>query len=398
MTKDKSLTLKSGREKSILNYHPWIFSGAIENIVGDPEQGETVRILDPKKNFLAWAAFSKKSQISARIWTWDEDVVVNNDFITNKINAANTIRKCNFPAQITDSYRLFYSESDGIPGLIIDKYGDFLVFQISSTGAEFWRDAIIDACIKLGISDTFYERSDTEVRRLEGLPPKIGLIQGKEPPDLIEIHENDVHFLVNIRTGQKTGFYLDQRENRRKIQEYAKNKRVLNCFCYTGGFSLNSIKGGAKEVTSIDSSGSALILANDNMRLNLFNTDSHHLIEGDVFKELRLLRDRGEKYDLIVLDPPKFAPTVHSLERANRAYKDINLLAFKLLNPGGILFTFSCSGGVNPDLFRKIVHGAAVDARVNALILEQMHQDRDHPIPLHFPEAEYLKGLVCQIQ
>ena len=316
----------------------------------------------------------------------------------NRIFAANKLRERCFPPQITDSYRLFYSESDGIPGLVIDKYGDFLVFQISSTGAEFWRDAIIEACIKLGISETFFERSDSEVRRLEGLPQNIGLLWGNEPPELIEIHENNIHFLVNIKTGQKTGFYLDQRENRRKIKEYVKNKRVLNCFCYTGGFSLNSIKGGAKEVTSIDSSGSALILAKDNMKLNQFNTESHHWIEGDVFKELRLMRDRGEKYDLIVLDPPKFAPTVHSIERANRAYKDINLLAFKLLNPGGILLTFSCSGGVNSDLFRKIVHGAAVDAGVNVLILEQLHQDRDHPIPLHFPEAEYLKGLVCQIQ
>jgi 23S rRNA (cytosine1962-C5)-methyltransferase len=398
MNKDKSLILKFGREKSVLNYHPWIFSGAIENIVGIPDQGETVRVLDTKKNFLAWAAYSKKSQISARIWTWDEDQAVNNDFIINKIDAAKKLRECYFPTQMTDSYRLFFSESDGIPGLIIDKYGDFLIYQISSTGAEFWRDAIFEACIKLGISETFYERSDAEVRRLEGLPQKIGLLRGKEPPDLIEIHENEIRFLVNIKTGQKTGFYLDQRENRRKLIAYSKNKRVLNCFCYTGGFSLNSIKGGAKEVSSIDSSGSALILANDNMRLNQFNTEPHYWIEGDVFKELRLLRDRGEKYDLIVLDPPKFAPTVHSIERANRAYKDINLLAFKLLNPGGVLFTFSCSGGINSDLFRKIVHGAAVDAGVNALILEQLHQDRDHPIPLHFPEAEYLKGLVCQIQ
>jgi len=397
MNKDSHLILKKGRERSVQRQHPWIFSGAIEKINGNPGQGETVRIVDSQNNFLAWAAYSPKSQISARIWTWDECDVVNSEFINNRIYRALGLRQLLFSEQTTNSYRMLYSESDGIPGLIIDTYNDYLVLQFSSCGAEFWKESIINSCTELGDAKNIFERSDSEVRKLEGLTQNIGSLRGNYPPDLIEIYEWGIRYLVDIKTGQKTGFYLDQRTNRIRIREYAQEKRVLNCFSYTGGFTMNAILGKAAEVLSIDSSKTALNLAKLNLEINQFNDKLAHWIEGDVFTELRTFRDRGEKFDLIILDPPKFAPTVHSIEKANRAYKDINLLAFKLLNPGGILFTFSCSGGINAELFRKIIHGAAMDAGVNARILEQLHQDRDHPIPLCFPEAEYLKGLICKI-
>jgi len=397
MTKDSCLILKNGRERSVQKQHPWIFSGAVETIIGNPGEGETVRIFDSNNNFLAWAAYSPQSQISARIWTWDEGEVINPEFLHNRIYRAIALRQLFISEQITNSYRLLYSESDGIPGLIIDKYNDYLVLQFSSCGAEFWKESIINSSIELGDVKNCFERSDSEVRKLEGLPHIIGSLKGNCPPDQIEIHEWGIRYLVDIKTGQKTGFYLDQRTNRIRIREYAIDKRVLNCFSYTGGFTMNAILGKAAEVLSVDSSGKALNLAKLNIEINQFDDKLVQWIEGDVFTELRTFRDRGEKFDLIILDPPKFAPTVHSIEKANRAYKDINLLAFKLLNPGGILFTFSCSGGINAELFRKIIHGAAMDAGVNARILEQLHQDRDHPIPLSFPEAEYLKGLICQI-
>jgi 23S rRNA (cytosine1962-C5)-methyltransferase len=265
-----------------------------------------------------------------------------------------------------------------------------------SAGAEHWKDSLVNAACQVSKTKGVFERSDVDVRRLEGLEEHTGLIRG-ELENPFELIENGIHFLVDLKKGQKTGFYLDQRRNRQRIMDYAKNRRVLNCFCYSGGFSLYAFAAGATEVVSVDSSAEALELARVNMRLNHFSEDRVIWDEVDVFQYLRLLRDRGEKFDLIVLDPPKFAPTASQAERAARGYKDINLLAFKLLNPGGVLFTFSCSGGISADLFQKIVAGAALDAGVHARILEWLHPGEDHPVALNFPEGEYLKGLICAI-
>jgi len=392
-----TIILKKDREKSVLKHHPWIFTGAIQEIEGSPSAGVTIRILNSKKEFLAWGAFSPKSQILARIWSWNEEEKIDSEFIHSRIRAAIDLRNTLFNSKTTDAARLIFSESDGIPGFILDQYNDFLIVQISSSAAEYWKDDLVKSCAEItGISNIF-ERSDSDIRKLEGYSQINGRLLGETPPDKVQIYENGIKYFVDIKTGQKTGFFLDQRTNRFKIRDYSSGKKVLNCFSYTGGFTLNALIAQSGEVVSIDSSEQAITLGKKNIVLNDIDNKRASWIQGDVFKELRVFRDRGEKFDLIILDPPKFAPTIHSLEKANRAYKDINLLAFKLLNPGGILTTFSCSGGVTPDLFQKIVFGASLDAGVEAVILEKLHQDRDHPIPLNFPEAEYLKGLICRI-
>jgi len=386
--------LKGGREKSVLLHHPWIFSGAIDRITGNPTLGETVEIYSFDRVWLARGAYSPHSQIRTRIWTWARDEQINKDFFTRRIQQAVNSR-AEFKHE-TNSYRIVHGESDELPGIIIDRYGENLVFQILFAGGDFWKDWIVEVSRKITGASGAYERSDVEVRRLEGLEERTGLIYGKidQPFELIE---NEIHFWVDLEKGQKTGFYLDQRHNRNRILDYAEGRRVLNCFCYSGGFSLYSIKGGATEVVSVDSSAEALELAKRNIQLNGLAEEKAKWIEADVFQYLRLLRDRGEKFDLIVLDPPKFAPTASQAERAARGYKDINLLALKLLNPGGILFTFSCSGGISNELFQKIVAGAALDAGLHVRILERLQAGQDHPVALNFPEGEYLKGLICTI-
>jgi 23S rRNA (cytosine1962-C5)-methyltransferase len=394
-----SIILKPGREKSILRHHPWIFSGAIAKIEGNPEPGETVSVLQVDKTFIARAAFSPKSSISARIWSWDPEEVIDSQFINNKMLIA--INKRNTMPTIyqkgTNAFRLINAESDGMPGIIVDRYSNWLVVQLLTTGAEHWKDVIVKSLKEITEIENIYERSDVDVRKLEGLMQRVGPLAGKEPPDTIEITEYGIKYLINIKTGQKTGFYLDQRENRRKVADYSSGKSVLNCFCYSGGFSLNAAIGGAAEVISVDSSADALALAEKNAQINIIDNRIMSWVNADVFQQLRRFRDEGRSFDLVILDPPKFAPTVQQVEKAARGYKDINLLAFKLLKPGGILFTFSCSGGISMELFQKIVADAALDAGVYAQILEKLHQSADHPIALNFPESEYLKGLICQI-
>jgi 23S rRNA (cytosine1962-C5)-methyltransferase len=394
-----SIILKPGREKSILRHHPWIFSGAIAKIEGNSAAGETVSVLKADMTNIASAAFSPKSSISARIWSWVPEEVIDYQFINRKLRIA--ITKRNILSVIkqkrSNAFRLVNAESDGLPGIIVDKYSDWLVVQLLTTGAEHWKDMIVKSLNEITGIENIYERSDVDVRKLEDLPQRVGLLIGKEPPDTIEVTEYGIKYLINIKTGQKTGFYLDQRENRQKVAEYSSGKSVLNCFCYSGGFSLNATLGGAEEVISVDSSSDALALAEKNAQIN--KTDTHILswINADVFQQLRRFRDEGRSFDLVILDPPKFAPTIQQVEKAARGYKDINLLAFKLLKPGGILFTFSCSGGISMELFQKIVADAALDAGVYAQILEKLHQAPDHPIALNFPESEYLKGLICQV-
>lgn len=389
-----NLILKPGREKSLLRRHPWIFSGAIERVEGDPSAGATVDVFSSSGDFLARAAYSPTSQIRARVWTF-ADEPVDADFFRRKIHAAIEIRRRLKIENQSNAIRLIYAESDGLPGLIVDRYGDILILQSLTTGSEFWKEVIADILLEETELSTIYERSDVDVRELEGLPPITGLLRGSPVPSRVTIHENGSNFLVSFSEGHKTGFYLDQRSNRLRVRELVKGRDVLDCFCYTGGFSVNALVGGAKSVLSVDSSADALKLVSENIALNGLPVEHHASLEGDVFQLLRKFRDENRAFDMIILDPPKFAPTAAQAEKAARGYKDINLLAFKLLRPGGLLVTFSCSGGVDASLFQRIVAGAALDAGVDAQIVEHLSQAADHPVALHFPEGTYLKGLVC---
>ena len=392
-----SITLKPGKEKSLLRRHPWIFSGAIAKVEGEPKVGETVRVLGSDGGFLAQAAFSPQSQIRGRVWTFDADEAIDAAFFRRRLQTALAYR-----AAMTidsDAMRLVHGESDGLPGLVVDRYADQLVAQFSSAGVDAWRETIADILLELTGVPHLFERSDADVRQLEGLPVRIGPLRGAAPSGPIAIGEHAIRIEVDVSTGHKTGFYLDQRDNRQRVFEAAQGMRdadMLNCFCYTGAFSLAMLKGGAKSVLSIDSSGPALERARANVTLNGLDPARAQWMEADVFKALRELRDQQRSYDLIVLDPPKFAPTPATVERATRAYKDINLLGLKMLKPGGLLFTYSCSGGVNADLFAKIVAGAASDAGVQARIEGRLAAGLDHPVLLSFPEGEYLKGLVLR--
>jgi 23S rRNA (cytosine1962-C5)-methyltransferase len=390
-----ALILKAGREKSLLRRHPWIFSGAVQEVEGEPVSGETVDLLSSNRQFLARASYSPTSQIRARIWTFLPNEPVDAEFFRRKIRAAIETRQRLGIASQANAFRLIYAESDGIPGLIVDGYGDVLVFQSLTAGSEFWKETLADVLLEETEFSTIYERSDADVRELEGLEPTVGLLRGNLSSPVFPITEHNRQFNVNLESGHKTGFYLDQRSNRLRVRELAKDKDVLDCFCFTGGFTINALAGGAKSTLSVDSSAEALALAKQNIELNNLSVEKTNFLEGDVFQLLRKFRDENRSFDMIVLDPPKFAPTAAQVERAARAYKDINLLAFKLLRSSGILVTFSCSGGVEAGLFQKIIAGAALDAGVDAQIVEHLSQGPDHPVSLHFPEGTYLKGLIC---
>jgi 23S rRNA (cytosine1962-C5)-methyltransferase len=389
------ILLKAGREKSLLRRHPWVFSGAIQQVEGEPAPGGTVDVLSLNREFLARAAYSPASQIRARAWTFDPAEEVNADFFRKRIRAALAARDTLHLTRDTDSVRLIHAESDGIPGLVVDRYGDALVMQSLTAGTEFWKNTLADLLLEETGLKVIYERSDADVRELEGLPSIVGLLRGSLSSFVFPINEHGLQFNINLESGHKTGFYLDQRRNRQRVRELANGRDVLDCFCYTGGFTVNAWAGGAKSVTSADASGEALALARENLSLNGMQAEGQEWVEGDVFQVLRKFRDSRRSFDLIILDPPKFAPTAAQAEKASRGYKDINRLAFKLLRPGGILVTFSCSGGIDAALFQKIVASAALDAEVDASIVEVLAQGADHPVALEFPEGAYLKGLVC---
>jgi 23S rRNA (cytosine1962-C5)-methyltransferase len=388
------LILKSGREKSLRRRHPWVFSGAVAKVQGDPGPGETVEIRSAAGQFLAIAAYSPRSQIVARVWAWEE-CAIGPAFFTERIGRAVGQRATLMTTGATDAVRLVHGESDGLPGIVADQYADTVVVQLTSAGADRWRGEIADALLETTGALRIWERSDAEVRELEGLAPECGVLRGEREPARILVTEHGLRFEVDLERGQKTGFYLDQRENRRRARSLAAGRDVLDAFCYTGGFALNALAGGARSVLALDTSTEALERAHANALLNgLADAD---WIAGDVFKMLRQLRDERRGFDLIVLDPPKFAPTAAHAARAARAYKDVNLLAFKLLRPGGHLMTFSCSGGVPADLFQKIVAGSALDAGAQAQIIERLGPGSDHPVALNFPEGDYLKGLLCRV-
>lgn len=386
------IRLREGKEKSLLRRHPWIFDGAIAKGGGDA--GETVRIESHDGRFLGWAAFSPASRIRARVWSFDEAQRIDNAFFAGRIKTAVAARQL-FDIQ-SDGVRLVHGESDGLPGLVVDRYGDTLVAQFSSCGAEHWKDVLVRALLAETGLTRLYERSDASVRALEGLPEATGWIEG-DGSTAITLKEHDWKLSLDIAEGHKTGFYLDQRDSRHKFAQYTRRRqfqRVLNCYCYTGGFTVAALAGGAAHVTSIDSSGPAIERAAANVALNGFDPGCTTMMDADVNASLRQFITEGRTFDAIVLDPPKFAPTAAHADRAARAYKDINRLALTLLEPGGVLFTYSCSGGIGADLFHKIVASAGIDAQVDAFISERLGGAPDHPMTVTFPEGEYLKGLI----
>jgi len=398
-----TLTLKPGRERSLLRRHPWVFSGAVAVVEGAPEAGETVEIRAAGGEWMARGAYSPSSQIRARVWTFRGEEEIGPAFFRNRVREAFLRRGPLFEGGSVDALRLVHSENDGLPGVIVDRYGSFLVLQLLSAGADAWRGSLLEAVqgawqvLLPGLPlRGVVERSDPEIRGKEGLEPRVGTVAGEEPPDEVEIREGDCRFLVDLRRGQKTGFYLDQRENRRRVQDVAGGLEVLNAFAYTGGFGIAALAGGARRVLNLEASADALQLAARNAELNGAGPESWESRQGDAFRLLRTLRDEGRSFDLVVLDPPKFAESRGQVDGASRGYKDINLQAFRLLRPGGLLFTFSCSGHMSVELFQKIVSDAALDASREGRILRRLEQGPDHPTSLAFPEGSYLKGLMVE--
>lgn len=393
-----TVILHPGKDKPVRQRHPWIFSGAIARVAGRAEPGDIVEVTDAAGRWLARGYINPSSQIVVRLLTWESGEAVDAELWRRRLMAAAACRDALHLGPGTNAYRLVYAESDGLPGLIVDRYGDWLAVQFLTLGVDARRDLLLDLLVELFRPAGIVERSDAPVRRQEGLPLRSGLARGAAPPADLAIAENGHRFPVNLLAGQKTGFYVDQRENRRIVAAHAAGRRVLNAFSFTGAFGVYALAAGAAHVTNVDSAHDALVGAEAALRLNGFDPDRQaESICGDVFQVLRAMRDEGRQFDLVILDPPKFARSKAELEGATRGYKDINLLGLKLLAPGGLLATFSCSGLVTPDLFQKIVFGASVDAGRDAQIIAKLSQGPDHPILLSFPESEYLKGLLCRV-
>ena len=382
----------------MLRHHPWIYSGAIQDVRGEPASGDTVEVFSRDGEWLGRGSYSAASQIRIRLWTWDPDEVVDRDYFARRLGGAIQTRLAALARLDSSCYREAYAESDGVPGVIVDRYNDLRVVQFLTAGAERWRGDILDTLVARGDCQGVFERSNVDVRELEGLPQRAGWLWGRNPQPREQVQERGLRFWVDVIHGHKTGHYLDQRDNRWAFGRLVTGGRVLNCFAYTGGFTLAALASGAQDVLSIESSAVALDLARDNVALNGLSLSGCRWLAGDVFAELRKLADHGDRFDAIILDPPRFAPTAAQASKAARGYKDINRLAFKLLQPGGLLLTFSCSGGVSPDLFQKIVADAALDAKVGATIIGWLGQPEDHPVSLAFPEGRYLKGLVCRVE
>lgn len=389
--------LAKGRDKSIKRRHPWIFSRGIARIEGKPGLGDTVTVCDHQGEFLGLGAFSPQSQIRVRMWCF-EKTPIDSDFFLARIRAAKPLRTMLAERDGLTGYRLLAAESDGVPGITVDKYDNYLVCQLLSAGADAQRDNLVTA-LRTEFPDChIYERSDVSIRKKEGLKPRVGVLHGEEPPASVIIEENGVAIEVDITNGHKTGFYLDQRDSREQAVKYMDGKRVLNCFCYTGGFGLYAQKGNAKHVTNVDVSQPALDKAKANAARNGFDLTRAEFVNADVFKLLRTYREQGERFDVIVMDPPKFAESKSQLNGACRGYKDINMLAMQLLNPGGVLLSYSCSGLMDAGLFQKILADAALDAGKNVQFIERFAQAADHPTHSAYPEGFYLKGFACLVQ
>lgn len=397
--KEARLVLKTGREKAVRHRHPWIFSGSVERIIGDPSPGETVDIVDSKGVWLARAGYSPHSQITARIWNWEKNQTVDRRFFQNALLSAATLRR---PlVSYTDGYRLVHAENDGLPGIVADRYGGFLVVQFLSAAAERWKNELTGLFSEIEGIQGVYERSDADVRGKEGLAAVSGPLCGETPPEKIILREGEWEFQVDVRAGHKTGFYLDQRDSRKAICEYVssfvRGGEILNVFSYTGSFAVASYAGGAGHVVNVDSSSAALDMVRENVERNGHAGREDSLIQANAFEQLRSFRDEKRLFDGVILDPPKFAVMQKDIRKATSAYKDINWLAMRIIRPNGMLFTFSCSGLVSEDLFQKVVFSAAIDAGREAQIIGRLGQPMDHPVRITFPEGRYLKGLVLRV-
>jgi 23S rRNA (cytosine1962-C5)-methyltransferase len=392
-----TLRLSKGRESSLLRHHPWVFSGAISGMSATPASGETVRIVDQQGKFVATAGYSPSSQIRARVWSFVEAETIDEAFFARRLKAAVDRRKNLLADPARTGCRVVYGEADDIPGLIVDRYGDYLVCQFLFAGTERWKSVILEQLQKLLPCKGIYERSEASVRAREGLAPEQGVLWGEHPPEIVEINENNRLYGMSILRGHKTGFYLDQYDNRELVRNLSAGLEVLNCFAYTGGFGIAALQGGAAHVSNVDSSAASLELAAANFHRNGFTSEQFANITANAFELLREYKQSGRRFDLVVLDPPKFAETKAQFKRAARAYKDIAMQGAALLRPGGLLVTFSCSGAIDLPLFQKITADAVLDAGRHGRILHYMHQAADHPIGLPFPESLYLKGLVCSL-
>ncbi|RDL28955.1 23S rRNA (cytosine(1962)-C(5))-methyltransferase RlmI [Photobacterium damselae] len=393
-----SIYLVKGREKSLLRRHPWVFSRGIARVEGDPQLGDTVEIFDNKGQWLARGAYSPQSQIRVRVWTFNKNEKIDVEFFVNRLQTAQALRDVLAARDGLTGYRLIAAESDGLPGITIDKYQDYLVCQLLSAGAEAQKEALVEALQICYPLCNVYERSDVAVRKKEGLAQRTGVLVGNEPPKFVTIEENGVKINVDIKGGHKTGFYLDQRDSREAAVKYVNGKRVLNCFCYTGGFGLYALKGGASQVVNVDVSQPALDTAKMNAEMNGYPLENAEFLNADVFKLLREYRDRGEQFDVVIMDPPKFAESKSQLVGACRGYKDINMLAMQITKPGGMLLTYSCSGLMDSNLFQKIIADAALDAKRDVQFIERFAQAADHPLDSAYPEGFYLKGFACYVK
>jgi len=392
-----NVLLKKGKEKAVLQRHPWVFSGAVEKVKGKPVEGELVRVADIQGKFLAYGFYNSQSRVALRLLEWKEEVKVDEDWFRNRIRIAVKSRQNILEDATTNACRLIFSEADYLPGLIVDKYADYLAVQILTSGIENQKAVIIDELQNLLNPTGIFDKSDASSRAHEGLETLGGVLAGEYPPELVEVKENNIVYGINIAEGQKSGFYCDQRDNRRILATHASGKRVLDCFCYTGGFTLNSLNEGAASVTSVDSSALAIETLKKNIELNRLGAADHRAIQSDVNKQLRKFREEGERFDIIVLDPPKYAPSRSALDKAQRAYKDLNRQGMLLLNEGGLLATFSCSGAMDIDTFKQVIAWAALDAGKEVQFIYQFCQPEDHPVRASFPEGEYLKGLLCRV-
>ncbi|AZI24729.1 class I SAM-dependent rRNA methyltransferase [Pedobacter sp. G11] len=390
------IVLKKGKEKAALQRHPWVFSGALEKIKGKPANGEVVKVFAFDHEFLAYGYYNSNSRVAVRLLEWDETQIIDRTWYESRLKQAIASRQFILSEQ-TNTCRLVFSEADFLPGLIVDKYADFLSLQILSSGIESVKNDIVDILKAQLKPKGIFDKSDATARTHEGLPIENGLLWGENPPEFLEVKENGIAYNINIAEGQKSGFYCDQRDNRKILASYTKGKRVLDCFSYSGGFSLNSLANDAEAVTSVDSSALAVETLQQNVTLNKFDPKKVTSIQSDVNKQLRAFKEAGELFDVIVLDPPKYAPSRSALDRAARAYKDLNRLGMLLLEKGGLLATFSCSGAVDIETFKQIIAWAALDAGKEVQIIKQFCQPEDHPVRISFSEGEYLKGLLLRV-
>jgi 23S rRNA (cytosine1962-C5)-methyltransferase len=392
-----SVRLKKGKEKAVRQLHPWVFSGAIDHIKGKPQNGDIILVNDSNNEFLAYGFFNMQSRVAVRLLEWDLETEINEEWWRKKIRIA-VKHRLELHSNRTNTYRLIFSEADYLPGLIVDRYADFLSVQILTSGVERIKPLVLDELQILLKPKGIFDRSDASARAHEGMEASSGgVLLGSEPPEFVDVKENGIVYQVNIAEGQKSGFYCDQRDNRKWVSEYAKGRKVLDCFSYSGGFSLNAMNNDASEVISVDSSALALETLKRNIEVNNLQNTPHRQIQSDVNKQLRVFREENEKFDLIILDPPKYAPSRSALTKASRAYKDLNRMAMLLLNEGGLLATFSCSGAVDISMFKQIIAWAALDAGKNVQFIQQFSQSADHPVRSSFPEGEYLKGLLCRV-